>query len=297
MEAKLRARWQKAKRPLAVIGLIVALVVVIVLIFIEVKLYGTGFSGKTLWEWLQLLIIPAVLAVGGYAFTYTTSRNERAATEKRTQAERDISLDNQREAVLQDYIDKMAELLLKDHLSELKPEYKEVRKIARVRTLTVLPRLNGNRKGSVLQFLYESNLIDRDNPIVDLNGADLSHADLGCVNWDHTNLRRANLRKANLWGACLDDADLSHANLREADLRAFLMRTTLKNAQLQKADLRGSVLTGTDLTFANLRNADLYDTDLSFTDLTGIQGITVEELKKKARSLQGATMPDGSKHP
>ena len=278
MEAKLRARWQKAKRPLAVIGLIVALVVVIVLIFIEVKLYGTGFSGKTLWEWLQLLIIPAVLAVGGYAFTYTTSRNERAATEKRTQAERDISLDNQREAVLQDYIDKMAELLLKDHLSELKPEYKEVRKIARVRTLTVLPRLNGNRKGSVLQFLYESNLIDRDNPIVDLNGADLSHADLGCVNWDHTNLRRANLRKANLWGACL-------------------MRTTLKNAQLQKADLRGSVPTGTDLTFANLRNADLYDTDLSFTDLTGIQGITVEELKKKARSLQGATMPDGSKHP
>jgi len=278
MEAKLRARWQKAKRPLAVIGLIVALVVVIVLIFIEVKLYGTGFSGKTLWEWLQLLIIPAVLAVGGYAFTYTTSRNERAATEKRTQAERDISLDNQREAVLQDYIDKMAELLLKDHLSELKPEYKEVRKIARVRTLTVLPRLNGNRKGSVLQFLYESNLIDRDNPIVDLNGADLSHADLGCVNWDHTNLRRANLRKANLWGACL-------------------MRTTLKNAQLQKADLRGSVLTGTDLSFANLRNADLYDTDLSFTDLTGIQGITVEELKKKARSLQGATMPDGSKHP
>src|SRR5207253_9498832 len=148
-----------------------------------------------------------------------------AATEKRTQAERDISLDNQREAALQDYIDKMAELLLKDHLSELKPEYKEVRKIARVRTLTVLPRLDGNRKGSVLQFLYESNLIDRDNPIVDLNGADLSHADLGCVNWDHTNLRRANLRKANLWGACLDDADLSHADLREADLRAFLMRT------------------------------------------------------------------------
>jgi len=270
---------------------------VIVLIFVEVRLYGTGFAGKTLGEWLQLLIIPAVLAVGGYAFTYTTSRNERAATEKRTQAERDISLDNQREAVLQDYIDKMAELLLKDHLSELKPEYKEVRKIARVRTLTVLPRLDGNRKGSVLQFLYESNLIDRDNPIVDLNGADLSHADLGCVNWDHTNLRRANLRKANLWGACLDDADLSHANLREADLRAFLMRTTLKNAQLQKADLRGSVPTGTDLTFANLRNADLYDTDLSFTDLTGIQGITVEELKKKARSLQGATMPDGSKHP
>src|SRR5205823_14081475 len=142
MEAKLRARWQKAKRPLAVIGLIVALVVVIVLIFIEVKLYGTGFSGKTLWEWLQLLIIPAVLAVGGYAFTYTTSRNDQAATEKRTQAERDITLDNQREQALQAYLDKISELLLKEHLGErtadgkLKPEYEQVRNVGRVRTIT-----------------------------------------------------------------------------------------------------------------------------------------------------------------
>src|SRR6266699_1738742 len=101
-----RSWWQKAKKPLGVVGFITVLVVAITLIFVEVRLYGSGFAGKTLWEWLQLLIIPAVLALGGYLFTYTTSRNERAATEKRTQAERDISLDNQREAALQDYIDK-----------------------------------------------------------------------------------------------------------------------------------------------------------------------------------------------
>jgi hypothetical protein len=63
MVAKLRARWQKAKKPLEVIELIAALVVGIVLIFLEIRLYGTGFAGKTLWEWLQLLIIPAVLAI------------------------------------------------------------------------------------------------------------------------------------------------------------------------------------------------------------------------------------------
>src|SRR5258707_1397583 len=135
--------------------------------------------GKTLWDWLQLLIIPAVLAVGGYLFNYTTSKNEQQSTQLRDQNERDIASDNQREAALQGYIDKISELLLdKDHpLRESAPE-DEVRKIARVRTLTVLPRLDKERKRSVLQFLHESGLIDKGMKIIDLDGADLNKAKL-----------------------------------------------------------------------------------------------------------------------
>ena|SRR5947209_8116512 len=129
--------------------------------------------------------------------------------------------------------------------------------------LTVLPRLDNLRKRSILQFLYESNLIVRDKPIVDLNGAD----------WSHANLHRANLREASFWMSYLDYADLSHTDL-------------------QKADLRGSLLKGADLSFANLFIADLSD-----ADMTGVQGIPIEELEKKARSLKGPTMRDGSKHP
>ena len=123
--------------------------------------------GKTLWDWMQLLIIPAVLAIAGYVFTLTTSENERRATEQRSRDERDTTLDNQREAALQDYIDKMSERLLEKKLRESQQD-DEVRKIARVRTLTTLLVLNASRKGNVLQFLYESELIDKDNYIVDL---------------------------------------------------------------------------------------------------------------------------------
>src|SRR6266487_4686517 len=114
MEAKLRSWWLKAKKPLEVFCVIVvsilaiALVVVIVLAYIF-NVNVPGLRGKTLWDWLQLLIIPTVLAVGGYLFNLTISRNEQR-----------IASDNQRETALQDYIDKMSELLLKEHLSELK---------------------------------------------------------------------------------------------------------------------------------------------------------------------------------
>jgi hypothetical protein len=35
---------------------------------------------------------------------------------------------------------------------------------------------------------------------------------------------------------------------------------------------------------------------LNFAYLKGALGITLEELEKKVKSLQNATMPDGSKH-
>src|SRR5258708_5587246 len=205
MGTRLRSWRQKIKQHPVAAVLTALLVVVIVLVVLSVLGYifnwnwtglgsyipptkaGNFQRGKTLWDWLQLLIIPAVLAVGGYLFNYTTSRNEQKASVLHNQTEREIASDNQREAALQAYIDNMSELLLHEKLRESGPN-DEVRKIARVRTLTVLPRLDAERQGSVLQFLHESGLIDKGRSIVDLHGADLSGAIL-----DKADLRGADL--------------------------------------------------------------------------------------------------------
>lgn len=257
MAERLRVWWQRIKMPLEVsiiticfIGLVV-LIIIITLGYINNWAWaGLGsnapsFHGKTLWDWLQLLIIPAVLAVGGYVFNLTVSRNERDAVTKRDQTERDIAQDNQREAAFQEYIDKMSELLLDRKLRE-SAEDDEVRKIARVRTLTVLSRLDRQHKRRVLQFLYESFLIVKDMCIIDLIGANFSNADLS--------------------QGVLFHANLNGANMRETDLR--------------ETDLLGADLTNANLSFANLCGAN----------------VTQEELNK-AKSLKGATMPDGSIHP
>jgi hypothetical protein len=170
MGARLRSWWQQIRtRPVASV-LIALLIMVIVLSVLSVLGYifnwdwvglgpyissphpnGSNFQrGKTLWDWLQLLIIPAVLAVGGFIINLTISRGEQEATKQRAKFEREVAEDNQREAALQAYIDKMSELLLEKKLRDSKPE-DEARTIARVRTLTVLSRLDGERKRSVLQ--------------------------------------------------------------------------------------------------------------------------------------------------
>jgi uncharacterized protein YjbI with pentapeptide repeats len=180
-------------------------------------------------------------------------------------------------------------------MSEILPLYQvneesvgSLMKIGRIRTLTLLRRLDGKRKGSVLQFLYESNLIGKTGVrYIDLSGADLTKAKL-----KGANLTKADLSKVNLYGSYMKRANLNSAYLINANLRGAI----LTGADLSIADLTGADLSIADLTGANLSDAKLYGADLSGADLRDATGIVTKDLEKKAKSLQGATMPDGKIH-
>jgi uncharacterized protein YjbI with pentapeptide repeats len=61
-------------------------------------------------------------------------------------------------------------------------------------------------------------------------------------------------------------------------------------------NVRGANLSDANLQKADLRRAKLNGADLSGAHLSGARGITNEELEQQARSLEGATMPDGQKY-
>ena len=104
MASKFGTWRQNIRKPIGIIGIIAACIGVLVLIFVEIRLYGTGFVGKTLWDWLGLLAalaIPVAVAFG--TLWFTTQQGKVSARE---------NTDNQQEAVLQTYINVMSELLL-----------------------------------------------------------------------------------------------------------------------------------------------------------------------------------------
>jgi len=301
MGTERRSWWQKNKQLLVTITAVV--MVAIIVFSLAVYWFGwdwTGFnggysqitttstsngitttiqkpSGKTLWDLLQLLGVIAIPVVVGIGAVWFTAQQTRASDAENT--------NSQRETVLQGYINKMSELLLRGYFEEPNPEYERARKIARARTFTILPLLDGKRKTSLVRFLYESDLMK----IIDLHGADLSHAelhekDLSHINLSyadlsHTKLTRSKLHAANLSytkliSAVVNSADLSEANLHDADLSY----ADLFDANLSEADLQGANLNGVDLNAANLNGAT----------------VTTQQLEK-VKSLGGATMPDGSK--
>jgi hypothetical protein len=190
----------------------------------------TGFSHKTLWDWLQLvaaLAIPLAIAAGTTWFSYQQSQTSLQISGQQRQADLHAATDQQQETALQTYLDHMSDLLLTDKLRTSK-EGDEVRQVARARTLTTLRRLDSKRKGALLQFLQEAGLISVGKVVINLDGADLSSADL-----DGANLHGAKLSNNKLIQADLSYANLSYANLSYADL--------------SNADLNGATLIGAHL--------------------------------------------------
>lgn len=118
------------------------------------KLDNTGFNTKTLWDWMDLLLVPAALGVG----IWWLNKSEKSS-------ERSITTDRLRETALQSYFNTMTELLLEHDSSSPALEDnnnvkgKKIRSIARIRTLSILRGVGEQRKIQVLQFLYESDLI------------------------------------------------------------------------------------------------------------------------------------------
>jgi len=264
---------------------------------------------KTLWDWLQLFIVPFALAAIGLWFAAQQDSRQQKIEGKRADSAQKIEGQRAQDAALQAYLDQMSQLMLDGGLGSSEGGSEEVRTLARARTQTVLARLDSRRKGSVVQFLYEASLIEKDNPVVSLRKVGLRHADLSKLVLSGANLSDAELQNANLSGATLQDADLSFADLSFADLSgahmsgAHMNEADLISADLSAADLRNAKLSGATLRSADLRNAKLNDadlseatlaeTDLSFADLSDAD---LSDAIGEPGDLEGATMPSGNSH-
>ncbi|MFC1981620.1 pentapeptide repeat-containing protein [Chloroflexota bacterium] len=277
--------------------------------------------GKSVWEFVELLIIPAVLGIVAWLFN-------------RAARKRDIEIENdrQRQAVLTTYFDQMTDLILSHDLGNSKSKSKrfhEVRSIARARTLSALRNLDGWRKGQVVRFLYESGLIDK-KPAIDLKladlkgaellgasleGAHLSYANLSGAHLDYANLQGANLLKTNLSGAYMISIDLQRASLAGASLRnadmeraklqeAVITPSILKDFQPDEDDLRRALQRGIDFKSA-MRNAPpakgivpipISPKDAIMKDANFKGADVTPRWLQRAKTLEGATMPDGSEY-
>ncbi|NER79025.1 MAG: pentapeptide repeat-containing protein [Leptolyngbya sp. SIO1D8] len=190
--------------------------------------------GKTLWDVLDLIIIPVALGLGAFFLNRAQSQNELLR----------VTI-QQQEELLQAYIDAMTQLILEKglkHPTENSEKYADLCNVARSRTLTVLgaldtPNADGNnrRRASLARFLYEAQLINSDRPIISLQKATLGEA----------YMRGYYLREVNFQGVSLYKADLRDADLKEADLRgAYLVKARLQGADLTGAKLDGATLEG-----------------------------------------------------
>jgi uncharacterized protein YjbI with pentapeptide repeats len=282
----------------------------------RVRRFGawTGFGEKKLIDYIQLIVLPFVLIVGGQLVSQAVNASARAQ-----------AIEDAQERRLEEYLGQMANLALDRELLDTSadgPRIAVIREVARARTLTALAGMDGPRKRFVVTFLYELGLINGKDELIslataDLTDSDLSGAELFGANLNRARLEGANLERARLTSALLDGARLSNANMRhmllvdarlnQADLRlAVLAESDASNASLFSADLRGADVSdvnfsGANLRATDLRGASLRDAVLVGADLTGalIGGDAGDEAHTNLEGVEwrGAICPDGTPSP
>jgi uncharacterized protein YjbI with pentapeptide repeats len=233
---------------------------------------------------LRILLVLAAFAVL-YSCGQESSRvaRQEQATGVERSAPAPASDQQAQDAALQTYFDQMSTLLLDKGLNGAfeggTKANREVRTLARARTLAALERLDPARKRLVMEFLVEASLVQSapgEEPVMSLLGADLSGVDL-------TYSAPGDAQPyAAVPVADLSSADLTYADLSGADLSGIVMHGT----RLVGADLRG----------AHLDGAILHDANLSGANLRDATGKTAEQLDGQASSLEGAIMPNGQKY-
>jgi len=257
---------------------------------------------RTLWDGLQLLIVPLILIAAVAFWNGSQAARERHRADQQRQ-----------DTTVTAYFVAMSGLMLHEHLLHSKPD-EPVRAVARTLTLATLHAVDADRKADVLRFLYEAGLLHGGPrphaapPPVQLSGANLQRAHLANANLgdaDFTgaelpgaklggaSLTRAKFGKANLAIADLGDADLGSADLEDADLsgahldRAVLAQADAERVTLADAHLNDAILNGTNLQNADLQRADLEGADLSRASLGGTD---LKDAVLNSATLQGADL-------
>jgi uncharacterized protein YjbI with pentapeptide repeats len=238
-----------------------------------------------------LSMIGAAISLLWSVYQFNAQQNANLEQQQASQLQ---ALDQQRQTTLNDYLNDMSSLLLADKLGSA-PSGSPVRAIAVARTDTAIRNLDGNRKGTLVRFLWEANLINNPTPVVrlyqvnlhdaDFVGANLQHADLST----DAQLNDADLQDTDLVGSDLVNADLSAADLTSANLSCS---TLGGGVVVECGGARGADLDDANLVDADLTSADLQGANLSRADLLGAQ-VTASQLAQ-ASSIQGAMLPNGS---
>lgn len=121
--------------------------ILLLIVFVAVVVFGYVYklewvgvvgknSSKTLWDWMELLIIPFVLTIGLWLLNKKEKQDEEAH-----------DLEKFQESALQHYLDKLSDLMINKDLKN-----QRVREVARARTFVTLKILDGKRKGLLLIF-------------------------------------------------------------------------------------------------------------------------------------------------
>ncbi|MEM8862028.1 MAG: pentapeptide repeat-containing protein [Chloroflexota bacterium] len=237
--------------------------------------------GKTLWDWLELLIIPIAIA------SFSWFQNEAENSKRRDQYEeaKRAEIDRKRQEIFENYLTKINKLSRQEEGKRTQSDLLD----ARIQTITTINQLDAMRNRLILKYLREYELLqvsDTDSQKISLENADFSFAELDGVNFDTIYLRESIFDNASLNGATFNNCRLMGAKFNDAQLiKAHFNDARLDSAKFIRANLTGAYFVFADLIYTQFESsmlveANLRDINAQHTNFRGanLSNIVIERL-------------------
>jgi uncharacterized protein YjbI with pentapeptide repeats len=276
----------------------------------------TGFLDKTLWDWMKLLIVPIILALGGVLITQMDRLNSArrlAADREQAQAEQSLTRQGQITDRFARAIDQLGKTdargnrvfevrlggiyALEQIARDSEQDYWPIMEVLAAYVRQHAPWIpeedqqgeeDSREATETTKVLPPAPDIQAITAVLRRRNRYFGHGepeplDLALTNLSRANLSGAYLSRANLSGAYLRGAYLRGAYLQGANLQqADLQGANLPEADLQEAYLQWSNLQRANLQGANLRGANLQDANL--------QGANLQQANLPEADLRGANL-------
>jgi hypothetical protein len=227
------------------------------------------------------LIVPLILAFGAFYLNYASETRDNQ-----------IAKEGKQQELLKDYFSKMQTLILAEKTlpkSNNKPTgspsldqdksllSQASQDIARALTLAVLDELDGPRKGKVITYLAESNLINKPKPEIKL---------------DRANLQDIVLQDVDMGGVKINKADMTKANLTDVSLiNADLTLSIFSSATLQKVNFSGATLDKSNFYNTKLKNITI-STSSKFQNVCYSEGTKFENTEDDKNQITWLKLTD-----
>jgi uncharacterized protein YjbI with pentapeptide repeats len=174
---------------------------------------------------------------------------------------------------------------------------------AKHRVHTTFRMLDSERKGILLQFLYDEQLIGYEssgevqNAILSLESADLRGINANGRYLNGCDLTRAHCHIGQFNGTSMKNATLRNTLCKGASFsEANLIKSFLANSNFSKSDFQNANLSDANLSDANLSDANLSDANLSDANLSdaNLRKANLVDAKMTDSNLANANLSDAN---
>lgn len=234
-------------------------------------------QSKTLWDWLQLLLVPIILILGGFWLNRSESRHSLEMQKSINDTNLSIEKERFEDGILNSYINDIAQMIINSDTAKLRTN--RIMAVYKIKTLTTLNRLNSERRNYLIQFLVDSKMLNYWDFLSDFKNIHVSGIFFNDVSFDDFKFIGSSISSSRFFSCSIQSSKSSHSDFTSSmfnDMKINIfdissskfIQSSLVKVIFSECKIKDSKFYGSKIQHSSLGNSTIESSDLSCSTIS-----------------------------